>query len=153
MDWNQRDGVGTTPLYWALWNPDNLEIIGKQPNLDYNIKSNDGDTLAQVAVRRADVKLVETLAAQEKFHYWNVPDKAGDTPVLKALKENKMDILQMLLNCPRVDLTLNDDNGDSLIMVALKTGRIDVVKLLLQHPGVDLSTRDGQGASLEKIAR
>ena len=64
-----------------------------------------------------------------------------------------MDILEILLKCPRVDLNTKDKNGDSLIMVALKTGKIDVVKQLLQHPRVDLSTRDGQGASLEMIAR
>ena len=64
-----------------------------------------------------------------------------------------MDILQILLQCPRVDLNMKDDNGDSLIMVALKTDKIDLVKQLLQHSRVDLSCRDGQGSSLEEIAR
>ena len=97
---------------------------------------------------------METLAAQEKFQNWNIPDSDGNTPVLKALKNfEEMDILEILLKCPRVDLNTKDKNGDSLIMVALKTGKIDVVKQLLQHSRVDLSTRDGQKASLEMIAR
>ena len=105
------------------------------------------------AVINGNVKSVETLAAQEKCLCWNVPDNNnGDTPVLMALKENKMDILQILLKCPRVDLNLKDEDGDSLIMVALKTKEIDMVKLLLKHPRVDLSTQDSQGSSLENIA-
>ena len=108
--------------------------------------------MTQVAVSRGEVKYVETLAATEKCQSWNIPDTDGDTPVLMALKTNKMDILQILLKCPRVDLNIKDGSGDSLIMVALKTDKIDVVKLLLQHPRVDLSCRESQ-ISLEKIAR
>ena len=158
VDWNKRNSAGETPLYLALsqGHSDMVEIIVKQPNLDYNIKTNDGQTLAQAAVNvsRGYANIVENLAAQEKFQNWNIPDSDGNTPVLKALKNfEEMDILEILLKCPRVDLNTKDKNGDSLIMVALKTGKIDVVKQLLQHPRVDLSTRDGQGASLEMIAR
>ena len=60
------------------------------------------------------MKSVETLAAQEKCQCWNVPDSDGDTPVFKALKEDKMDILQILLKCPRVDLKIRDRNNCSL---------------------------------------
>ena len=159
VDWNKRNKWGWTPLYWALYygQSDIVEIIGKQPNIDYDFKTYKDDgkskTLAQTAVWIGNVKCVETLAAQEKFQCWNVPDTDGDTPVLMALKTNKMDILQILLKCPRVDLNMKDKNGDSLNMLALKTEKIDVVKLLPQHSRVDLSTQDSQGSSLEKIAR
>ena len=63
-----------------------------------------------------------------------------------------MDILKILLKCPRVDLNMKDKNGDSLIMAALKTDKTDLVKLLLKNPRVDLGTRDSQGLSLENIA-
>ena len=118
-----------------------------------SIKTGTGKTLAQKAVKKDDVKCVEILAAQEKCECWNVPNSDGDTPVLMALKTNKMDVLQILLKCPQVDLNLKDKNGDSLIIVALKTDKMDVVKLLLQHSRVDLSTRDSQGSSVEKVAR
>ena len=154
VDWNKGDKYGRTPLYWALrWgHSDVVFLLVQQPKIDYNVKTEDGETLAHVAVRGGGVKCVETLAAQEKCECWNVPDSAEDTPFLKALKRNKMDILQILLQCPRVDLNMKDDNGDSLIMVALKTDKIDLVMQLLQHPRVDLSCRDSQ-ISLQKIAR
>ena len=155
VDWNKTDNWGCTPLLWALekGHSDIVDIIVQQSNIDYNVKTSSGETLAQKAVIKGNVKSVETLAAQEKCQCWNVPDRDGDTPVFKALKKDKMDIFQLLLKCPRVDLNMKDKKGDSLIMVALKTDKIDVVKLMLQHSRVDLSIRDSQGASLEKIAR
>jgi len=121
VDWNKKNNWGGTPLYWALRNghSDIVEIIVKQSNIDYNIKTNNGVTLAQRAVITGNVKSVETLAAQEKCQCWNVNDTDGDTPVLKALKENKMDILKILLKCPRVDLSCRDADGWSLLFRAI----------------------------------
>ena len=123
VDWNKRNRWGQTPLYWALNNGHSLivEIIVKQSNIDYNIKTIDGETLAQVAVMEGNVKSVETLAAQEKCQCWNVPDSDGDTPVFKALKTNKMEILEILLKSPSVDLNLNcmDYEGWSLAFRAI----------------------------------
>ena len=67
-----------------------------------------GVTLGQVAVRGGDLKCVETLAAQERFDCWNVPDWRGDTPIMLALKEDKTEIVEILLECPRVDVNVVD---------------------------------------------
>ena len=66
-----------------------------------------GATLGHAAVW-GDVKCVETLAAQERFDCWNVPDRDGDTPIMKALKEDKTEIVEILLECPRVDVNVVD---------------------------------------------
>ena len=47
---------------------------------------------------------METLAAQETFDGWNVPDNDGDTPVVMALKGGNTYLVEILLRCPRVDL-------------------------------------------------
>ena len=52
---------------------------------------------------RGVVRNVKTLANQEEFDFWNVPDKSGDTPVMMALKSGKTDIVKILVGCPRVD--------------------------------------------------
>ena len=50
VDWNKRNKWGCSPLYYALskGQSDIVEIIVKQPNanIDYNIKTNGGETLA-----------------------------------------------------------------------------------------------------------
>lgn len=146
-DW-QSDCV--TPLYLALnfEHSDIVEIIVKQPNIDYNVKDLEGGTLAQVAVTKGGIRCAETLAAQEKCQCWNVPDRDGDTPVLKALKTNQVDILKILLKCPRVDLNMKDKNGDSLIMVALKEDKTEIAEIIMRCPRVDLNCRDSEGWSL-----
>ena len=85
-----------------------VDIITQQPNIDYNVKTEGGETLAQVAVRRGNVKCVEILAGLEEFDCWNVPNKKGDTPVKKALENNKTELVEILVRCPRVDLACRD---------------------------------------------
>ena len=109
VDSNKRDKFGWTPLFRALYrgHSDIVGIIVQQPNIDFNVIVNsDGDTLGHAAVMGRSVKCVETLAAQEKFDCWNVPDSDGDTPIMWALKWNKMETVQILLRCPRVDLDI-----------------------------------------------
>ena len=113
VDWNKADEWGRTPLCWALMKglSDVVEIILQQPNIDYNVKTVFDLTLAQIAVCAGDVKCVETLAAQETFDCWNVPDKKGNTPIMMALYMNKTNIVEILLRCPRVDLSSMDEEG------------------------------------------
>ena len=47
---------------------------------------------------------METVAAQDSFDSWNVPDRHGDTPIMTAVKEDKTEIADILFKCPRVDL-------------------------------------------------
>ena len=97
---------------------DIVDIIVQQPNIDYNVKTEDGQTLAQAVVRGGNVKCVETLAAQERCDSWNVPNYNGhtpimvawgDTPIMMALKEDKTEIVEILLECPRVDVNVTQD--------------------------------------------
>ena len=126
VDWNKADNWGRTPLYWAIDNglSDNVEIIVKQPNIDFNVKSQWGETLAWVAVTRGSVQCVETLATQERCHCWNVPDRRGDTPIMKALKLDCTEIVEILLRCPRVDLGCRDREGWSLVFRAIQRNRL-----------------------------
>ena len=117
VDWNRRNtNRGATPLNDALWqaHSDIVSIIVSQPDIDYSVTTHDGETLTQLAVRRAGEKCVEILAAQEKCKSWNIPDKNGDTPILAAIKSNKIEIVRLLMKCPRVDLKIKDKNGSSL---------------------------------------
>ena len=106
VDWNKADEWGRTPLSWALIKglSDVVDIVLQQPNIDYNVKTGFGVTLAHAAVRGGDVKCVETLVAQERCDCWNVPNIHGDTPIMKAIKENKVNIFKILTKCERVDL-------------------------------------------------
>ena len=50
-----------------------------------------------------------------------------------------VDILKILLNCPRVDPNLLDKDGNSPVMKAVKEDTT-MARLLIKCPGVDLMT-------------
>ena len=110
VDWNKRNQAGQTPLYLALSRGHSkiADIIMEEPDIDYSVKTEDGKTLGHAAVegggREGGRECVETLAAQETFDGWNVPDNDGDTPVMMALKGGCEYLVEILLGCPRVDL-------------------------------------------------
>ena len=107
---------------------DIVDIIVQQPNVDFNVKTRADDTLALVAVWAGHVKCVETLAAQERCECWNIPDDIngdkGNTPIMMALKKGKTEIVEILLQCPRVDLSCRDKEGWSLVFRAIQRKKL-----------------------------
>jgi len=115
-----------------------------------------------------EARCVETLAALESFDCWNVPFAGnlrsnnncncnrcamgrsiskGNTPIMLALRTDKVEILKILLRCPRVDLSLRDKEGWSLVFRAIQTRKIDLVKMILSQLEKPYS-----GSSLARIA-
>ena len=121
VHWNKRNEWGQAPLNLALINghSDIVDIIVQQPNIDYNVKTDVNETLAQAAVLGGNAKCVETLAAQERCECWNVSDINGYTPIIRALREGKTEMVEILLRCPRVDLNCRDKAGWSLVFRAI----------------------------------
>ena len=78
------------------------------PGVDCSVRANDGSTLAHAAVLGGSVECVKLLAKVEGVP-WNEKDSNGYTPLMWALRENKMDIAKVLLQCPGVDVTDVDD--------------------------------------------
>ena len=99
---------------------------------DSGIRTEDGDTLGHTAIRRGVAEHVETLAAQERCDCWNIPDKNGDTPVMTALKwgrRGRTEIVEILLRCPRVDLSCRDEEGWSLVFRAIQRNKLGKIML------------------------
>ena len=81
----------------------------------------------------------------------NVKDSSGDTLALWALKKDKMDMFNILLQRPGVDLNAKDASGDTAVLWALKNSKLEVVRQLV--PRVNVTSTDRNGDNLEKIAR
>ena len=124
VDWNKGNRRGETPLFLAVHgrHPDIVKIIVKQPNINYYFMYDNGQSLVEVAINRGDLKCLEILASQKNCSGWIVPDKNGDTPVMMALKTNKIEIVKYLITLPRVQRTLaryRDREGWSLVSRAI----------------------------------
>ena len=61
---------------------------------------------------------METLAAQERCDCWNIQNSDGDTPISVAVAWSKTEMVQILLRCPRVDLSHRE--GLSLVFKAIE---------------------------------
>ena len=148
VDWNKRDKVGRTPLYMAIMteNFDIVDIIVGQPDIDYNVKTELGISLAHEAVGWGDVKCVETLAALETFDCWNVPNRDGETPMMIAIMESKTEILEILLRCPRVDPDVDiNPIGETAARLATMQGETECVRMLAETGRVDWNQTDCYG--------
>ena len=158
VDWKKGNHY-LTSLHVALehGHSDVVGIIVKQANINFNLKSPLGTTVALSAVRGKSVRCVEILAEQENCDCWNIPDICGVTPLMLALAIDsivrKKDILQVLLNCPRVDPNHKDQHGNSPLMVAIKRKETAMARLLIQCPRVDLGIKNRNGSSIQRIAR
>ena len=124
VDWNKGNRRGQTPLFLAVdgRHADIVKIIVKQPNINYYFMYDNGQSLVEVAINRGDLKCLEILASQKNCSGWIVPDKNGDTPLMMALKTNKIEIVKYLITLPRVQRTLaryRDREGWSLVSRAI----------------------------------
>ena len=150
MDWNKRDNDGWTPLHWALsWGHSNIvDIIVQQPNIDYDVKTEAGSTLAQAAVLGGNVKSVKTLTGEATFDCWNVPNSNGDTPVMTALERNMTDLVEILLRCPRIDIhTMKPEEGTSLVKELLWTCPSLQLRMIHEDSCLSRGWQDGRAHS------
>ena len=159
VEWNKRGERGCTALFNALnsGHSDTVEIIVQQPNIDYNAKTDWDETLGHAAVLGGDGKCVETLAAQEKFDCWNVPDSERNIPILMALQDGKTKIVQILANCPRINLNLVDWNfpdklGKTPLYLALEKVEPDSVSFIVQQQIIDYNVKSKHGITLAEVA-
>ena len=155
VDWNKVDWSGTSPLHLAMYNGHAgiASIILQDDNVNLGLKTRDGATVGMAAVIGGNMDCVRTLAQMEYFHFWNISNNLGVTPVLEAIMTGKRNIFKSLIDCPRVDINLQDKDGNSPLMSAIKEGETIMAKLMIRCSRVDLSTRDKNGASLQRISR
>ena len=152
LDWNCKDSYGQTPLGYALYYgyPDCVRIIVSQPGVDFSVKNEIGFTLTEAAVRctrggGVALECVKILAAVEDVD-WNVKMDNVVTPLVYCLTdpslepEFKCEMLDVLAECPRVDLNLQDEAGDSPIVWCLKNRRMNEFRVLRRNPRVELSS-------------
>ena len=168
VDWNLTDETGQTPLHQALANrhTDIAEIIMQQPNIDYNVQTEDGVTLGHAAVRGdlmdpedLHARCVESLAGEERFDCWNVPDSEGNTPVMIAVESERWAMIAILLECPRVDLDVVNADGDHLEEITIRTFNEDLLwtsrsvqQRMILRDSLDIR-QAGSVSSLQSLSR
>ena len=62
--------------------PNIVDIVVRQRDLDFSVRNNYGQSLAQLAVLSGELSCVEILANTQECDCWNIPDEKGDSLIM-----------------------------------------------------------------------
>lgn len=85
-----------------------------------------------IAVKNDRVGAVKEMLA-EGFDPNTQEQERGDTPLIMAMRENSLDVMEILLADKRTKLDTEAFNGDNALMIAAFNGNEKAVKALLDH--------------------
>lgn len=68
----------------------------------------------------------------------NITDNLGATPLFLAVQQANIEIMNLLLQQPTVDVNLSS-LSETPLFIAVKNDNLEAINLLLQHPNVDIN--------------
>jgi ankyrin repeat protein len=69
---------------------------------------------------------------------YNATDKEGRTPLMLAFNKDQPKIVQLLLECPEIDVNVEDKQYQSALDYAVELGNLELLQHLLRHPAFDV---------------
>ena len=119
VDVNEDGGDGRTPLILACWK-NRIAVV-------------------QILLQRKDVRVNQA----RKDGY----DINGKTSLHVAAHRGHVEIVRLLLQHPKIDITVQNENGDTPEVYAQNYGHTEVLQLLHQHSGINGSGGSGSESS------
>jgi ankyrin repeat protein len=128
----------------ALQSDERVEVNGRFGKLDIHILQ-DLNTLR-------DIEAMKIFIACDRCDV-NIESSCGMTPLFIAIQHSTLDILNMLLECPRIKVDARFSGGHTALMVAAEVRDIHVsyVKALLAH-GADPNAVTYRGRTVASFA-
>ena len=147
-DLNNKDSSGKTPFTLALeYERDEVMLVlinefGCDPT---NIKCRKGVSPLHVACKKGNLSLVRTLILD--YHAGlNKKDSYGKTPFIKALENERDEVMLLLISEFRYDPTnIKGRNDASPLHIACKKGNLSLVRTLIHDYHADINDKDISG--------
>lgn len=144
-DANVSDETGTTPLLLAA-------ALGKQEivqalmekKADLMASDLEGDNVLMMAISQNHLDIVQILLAETDRVDPDVPNKIGQTPLMKAVSKNSMEAVQKLLDL-KVNVNATSQVGKTALMEAVK--HMELADILL-NAGANPSIADSKGKTV-----
>ena len=135
---NRIETATRTPLFYALAHSTNdlsiVELLLKQPEIDVNCSSHLYDT------KNFFDKVVHKRIVDQSLI------KSSDvTPLSLAYEAGNIEMIDLLLSDPKIDLTMKSFNGDTILLNVCKNNKIEIEKRLLNHSNIDVNQVDDEG--------
>jgi len=164
-----------------------IELLLQHPKIDINVQNNLGNTAYITCCKFGYVNIIKKLHKFKNLniHLQNLYGKTAFMTSIynyKTIKEllkhedidvnilstnnittlmivinSSVDIVNLLLQCPKIDINLQDWNGNTALMYCCKQmniERVDIIKKILQHPKIDINlyNKCGQTALMMAFA-
>src|ERR1035437_4494261 len=144
---NAKDGLGQTPLFWAVRAGKNMVQLLLGNGADVNAKANDGQTPLHIAAK----EVAELLLANKAEV--NVKDNDGMTPLhLAALHQAGDKVALLLANKAEVNAKDHDDQTPLHLAAEHCIGDITIAKLLVAN-GAAVNAKDKNGDTPSSIPK
>jgi ankyrin repeat protein len=119
----------------------------------YNIKNNEEEILAllnkkdkygsTVLWSAALLGLIERVEDQVKMGAdYNIPNIEGDTPLHTAVLYENVEMVQLLLSFPEIEINAKNNNNQTPLHAAAITGNFEIFQLLLSHPKIEINVKN-----------
>ncbi|XP_064610755.1 E3 ubiquitin-protein ligase MIB2-like [Liolophura sinensis] len=142
-----RDEDGDTALLYSIYGdePEITELLLER-GADRDAVNNAGYSALHLAVNKQLLKCVKALL-NHKCKV-NTQDSVGDTPLHDAIRKGNREIIDMIVNYPSTDFTVQNKNGFNVLHVAAKEGNNFVIEKVLRRCRqiVDIQKEDGFSA-------
>ncbi|RYP09068.1 hypothetical protein DL765_008590 [Monosporascus sp. GIB2] len=142
VDFNRKDDIDATPLYYAICG-DHQAVVDLLEGSDVNPAAIRSKVLFSAA-KKGQKSVVEQLLTTGKVDV-NSKDNDGRTPLLWAARHGNEAVVKLLVATSKVDVNLKDNDGRTPLSYAAGRGYEAVVKLLIVTGRVDVNLKDNDG--------
>src|SRR5690554_384975 len=111
----------------------------KEADVDINTQVYGGATLLHVALKLNNLKLFK-LFIKSGVNV-NLANESGETPLHRAVLENKMNFIKSLFNNEKCDLNMGAELEQTPLHLAVINGNLDIVKTLVDN-GAEIMVLD-----------
>ena len=151
IDVNTKDTNGNSALYFAVTEGD-IEIVQALLNhkdIDVNASNNDGWTALYSAVSGGDIEKVHALLNHQAIDVNVQVEKTGNSALMKAVKNRRLDIVKALLNFkpkekdkPAIDVNAKNIGQFSAVVLAVMYDDMEIVRALRASSRLNLTHED-----------
>jgi ankyrin repeat protein len=152
IDANQKNLDGLNPLLIAATNEHALvmKALLKVPGIDVSIKDSNGNNALLYVTEDGNLELAAEFVKVPGII--NLPDNDGYTPLMIAVNQRNLAMVELLLNAADIDVNIPDAKGDTAIMDATKLEEREIVKKLLTVTDIDVNHSARNGDTLLELA-
>ena len=130
----------------ALFEPKNLANLQKSGHTCCSDSVNDG---LQIAAKEGHLSMVKAFLRCRQVDL-NDGHKYGITPLYMATKNNKAEVVKVLLDDPRTDVN-RVVNSENALIKASENGNILILEYLLKHSNIDVNQINNQNRKTSLI--